>query len=282
MPRPLDIACLQTRPMPEFSSALDEALTLAEAAVNAGADMLFFPEYCGGLRSDGTSLTPPSAPEETHPFLTAMQAFAAKRKVWINIGSIAVTGPDNCILNRGLMLDDHGKIRGRYDKIHMFDVTLSDREAYCESNTIAPGNSAVIHHTPYATIGHTICYDLRFPQLFRDVAQAGAEIICCPAAFTRRTGEAHWHVLNRARAIENTCFVVSACAVGDIAGGGTSYGHSLVVNPWGDVIADGGDLPGVVQARIDLDLVNATAARIPSLSNGRPFKTAQSPKRSVA
>ncbi|WP_171173195.1 carbon-nitrogen hydrolase family protein [Ruegeria sp. HKCCD8929] len=282
MPRPLDIACLQTRPMPDFASALDEALSMAEAAVQAGADILFLPEYCGGLRSDGQALTPPSAPEGAHPFLTAMRGFAARHKVWINIGSIAVDGADGRIVNRGLMLDDQGEVRGRYDKIHMFDVTLSETEVYRESQTIAPGDEAVLHETPFAAVGHTICYDLRFPHLFRDLATAGAEIICCPAAFTRRTGEAHWHILNRARAIENTCFVVSACAIGDIPGGGQSYGHSLVVNPWGEVVADGGDLPGVVQVRIDLDLVGRTAARIPSLSHDRPFRSARNRKQSVA
>ncbi|MEX0364883.1 MAG: carbon-nitrogen hydrolase family protein [Ruegeria sp.] len=282
MPRPLDIACLQTRPMPDFASALDEALPMAEAAVQAGADILFLPEYCGGLRSDGQALTPPSAPEGSHPFLTAMRDFGAQHQVWINIGSIAVNGPDGRIVNRGLMLDDQGEVRGRYDKIHMFDVTLSETEVYRESQTIAPGDEAVLHETPIAVVGHTICYDLRFPHLFRDLVTAGAEIICCPAAFTRRTGEAHWHILNRARAIENTCFVVSACAIGDIPGGGQSYGHSLVINPWGEVVADGGELPGVVQVRIDLDLVGRTAARIPSLSHDRPFRSARNRKQSVA
>ena len=133
MARPLDIACLQTRPMPDFASALDEALPLAEAAAKAGADILFLPEYCGGLRSDNGALVPPSAPEASHPFLMRMRDFAAQRKVWVNIGSIAVDGPDGRIINRGLMLDDHGQIRGRYDKIHLFDIQLSATETYRES-----------------------------------------------------------------------------------------------------------------------------------------------------
>ncbi|WP_425046241.1 carbon-nitrogen hydrolase family protein [Primorskyibacter sp. S87] len=283
MPRPLDIACLQTRPMPCFASALDEVIPLAEAAVQAGADMLFLPEYCGGLKSDGHKLRPPAAPEEEHPFLQEICEFAQARKIWINVGSIAVTGPDGRILNRGLMIDDQGRIRGRYDKIHLFDVALSDYEVYRESETVAPGNAAVVHDTPFAAIGHTICYDLRFPQLFRDLACAGAQIITCPAAFTKRTGEAHWHILNRARAIENTCFVVSSCAIGPIPGGGESYGHSLVVNPWGEVLADGGHLPGVVKARIDLEQVTRTSARIPSLTHGRSFHSAtKKTDRSVA
>ncbi|MEQ9240680.1 carbon-nitrogen hydrolase family protein [Roseovarius indicus] len=282
MPRPLDIACLQTRPRPEFRSALDEALPLADTAARAGADILFLPEYCGGLQSEGSALTPPSAPETEHPFLQEMQGFARDRKIWINLGSIAVDGPDGRIINRGFMLDDSGEIRGRYDKINMFDIQLSETEVYRESARVSPGSKAVIHDTPFARIGHTICYDLRFPQLFRTLAQAGAEILICPAAFTKKTGEAHWHVLNRARAIETTRFVISACAIGPVPGGGECYGHSLVISPWGEVISDGGTIPGVVQARIDLDAVAEAEGRVPSLMNDRPFTLSHSSHRSVA
>lgn len=282
MARTLDIACLQVRPMPDFTSALDEALPLAKSAVKAGADILFLPEYCGGLKTDGGAVAPPSAPQADHPFLQAMQDFAHERQVWVNLGSIAVDSPDGRILNRGLMIDDTGQIRGQYDKINMFDIQLSETEVYRESANVSPGAKAVIHDTPFARIGHTICYDLRFPELFRALAQAGSEIIICPAAFTKKTGEAHWHVLNRARAIENTCFIISPCAIGSISGGGECYGHSLVINPWGEVISDGGTLPGVVQARIDLDMVAETAQKIPSLSHDRPFTLSSGPKRSVA
>ncbi|KZY32881.1 nitrilase [Roseovarius sp. HI0049] len=282
MPRPLDIACLQTRPRPDFRSALDEALPLADTAARAGADMLFLPEYCGGLASDGAAVAPPSAPEDKHPFLQKMQGFARDRKVWVNLGSIAVDGPDGRIINRGFMLDDAGEIRGRYDKINMFDIQLSETEVYRESARVSPGAKAVIHDTPFARIGHTICYDLRFPQLYRTMAQAGAEILICPAAFTKKTGEAHWHVLNRARAIETTRFVISACAIGPVPGGGECYGHSLVVSPWGEVISDGGTIPGVVQARIDLDAVAEAAGRVPSLTNDQPFTLSHTSHRSVA
>ena len=271
MSRPLDIACLQTRPMPDFQTALDEAMPLAQAAVKAGADILFLPEYCGGLKTDGAAVTPPASHEAEHPFLKEMQSFARTARVWINLGSIAVNGQDGRILNRGIMLDDTGQIRGRYDKINMFDIQLSETEVYRESAQVEPGHQAVIHDTPFGRVGHTICYDLRFPDLWRSLAQAGADILICPAAFTKKTGEAHWHVLNRARAIECTRFVISPCAIGPVPGGGEAYGHSLVVNPWGEVIADGGTIPGVVQAQIDLDMVAETEARIPSLSNDQPF-----------
>jgi len=247
---------------------------MAHAAADAGAQMLFLPEYCGGLATEGAAVAPPSASEGAHPFLAAMRDFARARGVWVNLGSIAVDAPDGRILNRGIMLDASGDIHGRYDKINMFDIQLSETEVYRESARVSPGDRLVIHHTPLARIGHTICYDLRFAGLFRRLAQAGAEVLICPAAFTRKTGEAHWHVLNRARAIENTRFMVSACATGAVPGGGECYGHSLIVGPWGEVLADGGPAPGVVSARIDLDAVAEAEARIPSLRADRPFALA--------
>ena len=282
MVRPLHIACLQTRPEPSMEAALAETLPMCEAAVEAGAQMLFLPEYCGGLVSDGVRLSPPSAPEASHPFLAAIRAFAAKQAVWINVGSVAVDGPGGKIINRGYMIDDAGGIFGSYDKIHLFDVDLAEGATYRESDTVLPGDTARVYDTPLGKVGHTICYDLRFPGLYRDLAQAGAEILCCPAAFTKMTGEAHWHVLNRARAIENTAFMVSACAVGAVPGGGETYGHSLVVDPWGEVLADGGDSPGVLHARLDLDAVGGTAARIPSLGHDRPFTPAGTDTRDIA
>ena len=265
-----------------METALKEALPLAEAAVRAGAKMLFLPEYCGGLASDDGQIVPPSACEAEHPFLDAICEFASRTGTWVQIGSIAVDGPDEKIINRGYMIDASGGVVGSYDKIHLFDVDLANSASYRESNTVSPGATAQIYDTPHGKVGHTICYDLRFPGLFRDLAQAGAEILCCPAAFTKMTGEAHWHVLNRARAIENTAFVVSACAVGPVPGGGESFGHSLVINPWGEVLADGSDIPGVIHATLDLDLVSATSTRIPSLQHDRSYRVSHSEKRSVA
>ena len=282
MARHVDIACLQTRPMATFQAAIDEAMPLAEAAAQAGADILFLPEYCGGLASEGAELAPPIAPDASHPVLQAFRDFAAARQVWVMIGSIAVQGPGGKIINRGYMLDDRGDVRGRYDKLHMFDIQLSETEVYRESARVVAGGRAVIHDTPFGRIGHTICYDLRFPQLYRELAQSGAEILTAPAAFTRKTGEAHWHVLNRARAIENTSFMISPCAIGPVPGGGESYGHSLVVNPWGEVIADGGRLPGVVSARIDLDKVAEARGRVPSLTHDRDFSFASDAGRKSA
>lgn len=272
MSRHLNVACLQLVPRATMSEALDDAVALADEAVGGGAQMLFLPEFCGGLATQGAAVVPPSAPEAQHPFLAAMQEFAARRGVWINLGSIAVEGPNGRILNRGIMLSDGGQITGRYDKIHLFDIQLSQTEIYRESARVSAGNRAVIHDTKLARIGHTICYDLRFPGLFRRLAQGGAEILCCPAAFTQKTGAAHWHILNRARAIETTRFVISPGMVGPVPGGGETYGHSLIVDPWGVVLGDGGgDGACVVAARIDLDMVGQSAARIPSLANEQAF-----------
>ncbi len=268
--------------MPDFATAIGEAIPLATAAVQAGAKMLFLPEYCGGLRSDGARLVPPAAPENAHPVVAALRDLAAGHGVAVMVGSVAVPGPEGKLLNRGLMIDPSGNITGRYDKIHLFDIRLSASQSYCESATVSPGRVAVTHRAGDAVIGHTICYDLRFPHLFRALAQSGANILTAPAAFTKTTGAAHWHVLNRARAIENGAFMVSACAVGAVPGGGECYGHSLIVGPWGDVIADGGDLPGVVQARIDLDDADAARARIPSLDHDRAYRAADGTQRDVA
>jgi len=272
MARPLTIACLQTTPMPDFAAAIGVALPLAGRAAGNGAELLCLPEYCGGLVARDGVIRPPSAPEDSHPVLAALRAFAAEAKVWMQIGSVAVDGPDSTIVNRGFLIDAEGEIRARYDKIHMFDIQLSATEVYRESTYVTAGAEAVVEDTPWARIGHTICYDLRFPQLFRDLARAGAEILTVPAAFTQKTGEAHWHVLNRARAIENGAFVVAACAHGHCPGGGAVYGHSLIISPWGKVLADGGEGPGVIQATIDLDAVATARAQIPSLTHDRDYR----------
>ena len=269
--RSLNIACLQTAPQPDFQSALDEMIVLAEDAVEKGAEFITTPEYCGGLKTAGSAFAPPAASEESHPVLNGLRTFAKNSKKFLLIGSIAVNGPENKVLNRSFVIDDDGNIISRYDKIHLFDVNLSERQSYCESASVYGGKNAVICPTPFGKMGQTICYDIRFPNLYRDLAQSGAEILFVPAAFTTKTGEAHWHVLNRARAIENGAFVVSPCAVGKIAGGGASYGHSLIINPWGEVLADGGDQAGVINAVIDLDEVGVARERIPSLRHDRPF-----------
>ena len=271
MARNIRIGCVQSRPLATFDEAIEEARHLAGGAVAAGAELVCLPEYCGGLKSEGGLLTPPSAPEARHPVLDALCGFASDAGVWVLVGSIAVDGPGGRIINRGYVLDERGDIRARYDKIFLFDVDLSPTQRYRESAVVAPGEHAVVVDTPWGRLGMTICYDLRFPQLYRTLAQAGAEILAVPAAFTKVTGEAHWHVLNRARAIENGAVVVAPCAAGAVPGGGAAYGHSLVVSPWGDVLADGGDGVGYVVTTVDVESVAIARGRIPSLRHDRQF-----------
>ena len=271
MAREVRIGCVQTRPLATFDEAIEEARRLAGDAVAAGAELVCLPEYCGGLKSEGGLFAPPTAPEAQHPVLDALRGFAGDSGVWMLIGSIAVDGPGDRLVNRGYVIDDHGDIQARYDKIFLFDVDLSPTQQYRESAVVAPGEHAVVADTPWGRLGMTICYDLRFPQLYRTLAQAGAEILVVPAAFTKVTGEAHWHVLNRARAIENGAVVVAPCAVGAVPGGGAAYGHSLVVSPWGEVLADGGDGVGYVVTTVDVDSVAIARGRIPSLQHDRQF-----------
>ena len=285
MARQVRIGCVQTRPLATFDEAIEEARRLAGEAVAAGAELVCLPEYCGGLRSEDGLLVPPTAPEARHPVLDALRGFADDAGVWMLIGSIAVDGCGDRFINRGYVLDDRGDIRARYDKIFLFDVDLSPTQRYRESAVVAPGEQAVLVDTPWGRLGLTICYDLRFPQLYRSLAQAGAEILAVPAAFTKLTGEAHWHVLNRARAIENGAVVVAPCAVGAVPGGGAAYGHSLIVSPWGEVLADGGEEAGHTLATVDVESVASARGRIPSLQHDRSFHSLDLPdqkRRAVA
>ena len=271
----MEVALLQTRPRATMAEAAREAAPLAREAASDGATFLLLPEYCGGLATDGGRLVPPSAPEPAHEALRAFRDLAADLSVHLLVGSVAVDGPMGRIRNRGHLVRPDGALCAPYDKIHLFDVDLSEAETFRESDVVESGARAVIHEVGVARVGHTICYDLRFPALYRALAQGGAEVLTCPAAFTRTTGEAHWHVLNRARAIECGAWMLSPCAAGPIPGGGESYGHSLIVNPWGEVVADGGDRPGIVRSRIDLAEVSEARRRIPSLSHDRAFDFAE-------
>ena len=294
------IACLQTRLTPTFDAAVNEALQLASLA-DADTRVLFLPEYCGGLKTEAGKFAPPVAEQQAHPVLQALRDHAASRGVWIVVGSIAVsldalsvTDSDSKTPsrhdtdgdrynNRGFVISDTGEIVSHYNKIHLFDIDLSADEVYRESDVVAPGDSLCLVDTPVGLMGHTICYDLRFPQLYRDLAHSGATTLAIPAAFTKKTGEAHWHALCRARAIENGAYVIAPCAIGKIDGGGEAYGHSLVVDPWGEVVADGGDSPGIVTATIDLKHVSDARARIPSLQHDRAWtrgsQSADSPEK---
>jgi deaminated glutathione amidase len=271
MSRNLTIALVQNRATADFAVNLDRCLSFAAEGARDGARFIALPEYFSGLRSDGPRIHPVAFPESEHPAIPAFAELARRNGATVLLGSLGVLAADGRIFNRAYLLDPQGKVSGRYDKIHLFDIDMPDGTPVRESATIAPGSNAVLTKVAGVSIGLSICYDLRFPLLYRTLAQAGAEILTVPAAFTKATGEAHWHVLNRARAIENGCFVVSPCQWGELPGGALSYGHSLIVDPWGRVVVDGGEGEGVFTATIDLDLVAATRARIPSLQHDRNF-----------
>jgi predicted amidohydrolase len=210
--------------------------------------------------------------EESDTGLATLRELARKLGLWLHVGSFAVRVSADKAANRSFLIDPKGDIVARYDKIHMFDVDLAGGESYRESRNFRSGELAVVSDLPWGRIGLTVCYDLRFPALYRALAEAGASLLAIPSAFTRQTGEAHWHVLIRARAIENGCFVLAAAQGGTHENGRETFGHSLVVDPWGRVVAEGGLEPGVIFAEVDPAEVTAARARIPSLQHGRRFE----------
>ena len=264
-------ACVQSTATPDVHADIRVLTDFIREAATRGARFIATPEYCAGLDTKGGKMFPVAFAEAEHPVLPAMRGLAKEFHVWLLIGSIGVRAPDGKIFNRSFMLSPSGAIVARYDKIHLFDIDLGEGRTYHESATIEAGTSAVIAPCVDGTIGLSICYDIRFPHLYRAYAQAGAELLAAPAAFTRITGAAHWHVLQRARAIENGAYVISPGQCGTLAGGAECFGHSLIVDPWGRVLADGGTEPGVVTAEIDLETVAETRRRIPSLTHDRRF-----------
>ena len=250
----------------------DAAVRLIHDAKAAGADYVQTPEMTNIMEVKRQEMFAAIAPEESDASLAAFRATARAQRLWVHVGSLALkVSPDKAV-NRSLLIDPQGEIVARYDKIHMFDVDLADGETYRESRSYRAGDTAVTADLPWGRLGLTVCYDLRFPALYRALAEAGSSFLAIPAAFTRQTGEAHWHVLMRARAIENTCYVLAAAQGGKHENGRETFGHSLVVDPWGRVIAEGGTEPGVVMAEIDLADITTARARIPSLQHGRRFE----------
>jgi predicted amidohydrolase len=232
--------------------------------------MLFTPEMSGLLDRDSRRAATRLRSEDEDPVLAACRDAARKKSMWIHLGSLAVLTDQGQLANRAFVIDAAGEIRARYDKIHMFDVDLPTGESWRESAVYRPGSEAVVvQGTPVGTLGLTICYDLRFPALFARLAEAGADVIAVPAAFTVPTGRAHWEVLLRARAIEAGLFVVAAAQSGHHEDGRNTYGHSLVVDPWGEVILDMGEGTGVATAEIDLARIAEVRGRIPALSHRR-------------
>ncbi|MEY3269290.1 MAG: hypothetical protein RL480_2050 [Pseudomonadota bacterium] len=249
-----------------------QALTTGIAALAGdGAQIVFTPEMSGLLDKDRRRAWGNVRSEAEDAVLAAVRDAARAHKVWVHLGSLALALEGDLLANRGFLIDPAGDIRARYDKIHLFDVTLAGGESYRESAAYRPGEAAVVAATPWGPLGLTICYDVRFPALHRALAEAGAVMLAVPAAFTRPTGAAHWHVLLRARAIETGSFVIAAAQTGDHADGRATYGHSLVISPWGDVLLDMGEAPGRAILEIDLGEVAQARGRVPALTHARGF-----------
>ena len=252
--------------------ALEQAI--AEAA-GGGAEMLFTPEMSGLLDRDSARAARNLRAEDQDEVLAACREAAHRHRIWLHIGSLGILTDNGKVANRGFIIDREGEIRARYDKLHLFDVDLPTGESWRESNVYAAGSGVVlVNGTPVGKLGLTICYDLRFPGLFARLAEADADLIAVPAAFTVPTGKAHWHILLRARAIEAGLFVVAAAQVGHHEDGRNTFGHSLVVDPWGEVLIDMGEEPGVGFADIDLKRISDVRSRIPALNHRRPIPDA--------
>jgi deaminated glutathione amidase len=251
---------------------LAAAVKLIEEAKAQGADYVLTPEMTNILEVKRERLFAAIVAEESDLSLATFRELARRLGIFLHVGSLAIKLLPDKAANRSFLIDRQGEIIARYDKIHMFDVDLANGESYRESRSYRPGEIAVVADLPWGRLGLSVCYDLRFPALYRALAEAGSSFLAIPSAFTRQTGEAHWHVLNRARAIENGSFVLAAAQGGKHENGRETFGHSLVVDPWGRIVAEGGTEPGVVLASIDPAEVAAARAKIPSLQHGRRFE----------
>jgi len=265
-------AMIQMRSGLKPGTNIDDAVRMIGEAKSAGAEYVLTPEMTNILVAKREQLFAAVVEEEADASLATLRELACKLGVYIHIGSLAIKISPDRAANRSFLVSPKGDIAARYDKIQMFDVDLAGGESYRESRNYRPGELAVLADLPWGRLGLTVCYDLRFPALYRALAEAGATMLAIPSAFTKQTGEAHWHVLIRTRAIENGCFVFAAAQGGKHENGRETYGHSLIVDPWGRILAEGGIEPGVVMAEIDPAEVANARARIPSLQHGRRFE----------
>jgi predicted amidohydrolase len=256
----------------DVEANLRDAGELIREAARAGAHYVQTPEVTTLVESERGRLFAAVRPEQGNPALARFRALARELGIWLHVGSMAVLLGSGRIANRAFLISPQGELEARFDKIHMFDIDLPGGESYRESKNYQAGDLAVLAQLPWGTLGITVCYDLRFPHLYRALAKAGADFLAVPSAFTRPTGEAHWHVLLRARAIENGCFVFAAAQAGRHETGRETYGHSLIVSPWGEILAEGGAHPSVIVADVRVQDVREARRRIPSLQHDRPFQ----------
>ena len=267
----LRIACVQVNAQLDMDANIAVACDLVDQAADAGADLIGLPENVALMAASEEERLENAYRPADHPALKAFADVARRKGVWLQAGSVAALRADGALANHGFLFDDRGRVAADYEKIHMFDVDLPDGSRYRESAMFRPGDTAVLARTPWGPLGMTICYDLRFPHLYRDLAKAGAAMLTAPSAFTRVTGEAHWEVLLRARAVECGAVVFAPCQTGDHPGGRRTFGHSLIVGPWGDVLADAGADVGYCMAEVDLGEVAKARATIPALDHDRPY-----------
>jgi predicted amidohydrolase len=265
-------AMIQMRSGLQPGANIDAAVRYIGDAKSAGAEYVLTPEMTNILAANREQLFAVVVEEEADASLATLREVARKLGIYVHVGSLAIRVSPDRAANRSFLIDPKGDILARYDKIHMFDVDLAGGESYRESRNYRPGELAVLADLPWGRLGLTVCYDLRFPALYRALAEAGATMLAIPSAFTKQTGEAHWHVLIRGRAIENGCFVFAAAQGGRHENGRDTFGHSLIVDPWGRIIAEGGTEPGVIVAEINPAEVASARARIPSLQHGRRFE----------
>ena len=264
-------ACIQLRSGEDVAENIRDAEKWIRAAAKDGAQFIATPENTTLMAPDGGAKLAHSYPEAQDPALPVFGALAKELGIWLLAGSLAIKVSDTKTANRSFLFSPDGKISARYSKVHLFDVDLPSGEKYRESNTVAGGGEAMLADTPWGKIGLSICYDIRFPQLYREMAKKGAFAFTAPSAFTETTGKAHWHVLLRARAIENGAFMIAPAQGGLHANGRRTYGHSLIVGPWGEILAEGGTDPGIFAADIDPQLSAEARAKVPSLGHDREF-----------
>ncbi|AMM86130.1 nitrilase [Martelella sp. AD-3] len=265
-------AALQMRSGTDPEKNAETLARLVEEAAAKGADYVQTPEMTGAVQKNRKALMAVLRGEEDDVIVRTASSLAERHGVYLHIGSTAIAVGDDMVANRALLVAPDGTVAARYDKIHMFDVDLDNGESWRESAVYRPGETALLANLPFARLGMAICYDVRFPDLFRTYALAGAEVLTAPAAFTKQTGEAHWHVLQRARAIENGAFMISAAQAGVHEDGRETFGHSIIIDPWGRVLAEAGDVgEAVITAEIDTDQVAEARGKVPNLKNIRPF-----------
>ena len=265
-------ACIQLTSTTDIARNIELSSALVRDAHAQGAQFVGMPEVVNLCDTRPGMGAKAAYVEHQEPALRAYQALAAELDIWLLVGSLVVKLEDESrMANRGFMIDPAGAVTASYDKMHMFDVDLEGGEQYRESNNYRPGDRAVVTDTPWGRVGMTICYDVRFPYLYRALAQAGAGILTIPSSFARTTGKAHWHTLLKSRAIETGCFVLAPAQCGDHEDGRQTYGHALIVAPWGEVLADAGDEPGVIIADLDMAAVDRARAMVPSLQHDRAF-----------